>query len=326
MSIDIAGQASAELPNPGTSIVDGLLAALPQQEAASVTLAREIGGVLFISCLPTPLVDDNPLAEVGAKEYEALLLASKGFTYNRIAAELGETGTLSIVRNRLHDAYVDLAADSISQAASFIPIDERRLRDVPVHPEDIKPGVQPLFTEPQAITFSLLGEGLSDEEVATQIQTSVQGIKRYTDVMGSLLGIDPGPKGHKIVEVRRIAVAMKNLETYATIMARVATYIQPRVIAQLDSANGQAKLGKLDLDSPVIHTINNQPLLACLEESAYVAPGTAEHGQLDLPGLVAAILINKPENQAVMKGELTRPVIREVIRQETDLFMRQRQS
>jgi len=327
MSMSTGGQVPAESPGLGVRMVDDLLAALPQEAAANVTLAKEIGGTLFIACRPPSEIEKDALLNLEAEQYKVLLLAAKGLKYQAIADDLGEGATFGLVASRLHSVYIDLMVDDKAGASAYIPIDEKRLRIVPPCGENIgRLDRRQTLTRTQATVFEQLANGATIQEIADWRRTGTQDILSLCNRMGRRLGIDAGIGGQRTIEVRRMAVAMKNLETYVTIIAGALHEFQPKVLASLRWAQLRSEAGELDLDSQIVGAINNREILSRLETGGYIEPGTAKHGRLDLAGLVAAMLIKEAKNEVIMEDDLTQPMAREVIRREAEYFMKQRQN
>jgi hypothetical protein len=293
-------EARGAAPNPPSSLIDRLLAEIPQEAAAATFLATDLGENVLISCGNMAPEEHELVATLDSDHYNILLLASTGLSFAKIAKELRLTQQEVI--DRFGPTYQVLEVDNPEGAATFIPMSERRLRGI--HDDVLEPF--------QDEIISRMADGWTNSHIANA--RIVPGEKLEPPHIGShkakiikLLGLK-GP-----IHLIRFASARKNVQRYGSLVERAANTTRPvvqTIIANLETEGGR------ELDSESVAKIARPELLGKLAAGGYIDAEAAETGELNLAGTIAALLMSRPGVEDIMLNKLARPTIKTVIDKE----------
>jgi DNA-binding NarL/FixJ family response regulator len=171
--------------------IDDLLQLIPQEVAVNQGQAKRLGEITLVSCRDFTDEDAERLAALTRRQYQTLLLASEGLSYEDIGSGLGVQA--STAQDYMEIGYAKLGGSSKVWATTFIPIEKTRLDDLP-----------PTLPPRQLEIFHGLGDGLSQYQIASKLGMSDSTLRSHLLNMRADLGIST-------VALIRVAGATKNL-------------------------------------------------------------------------------------------------------------------
>jgi len=302
--------------------VGELLELIPQEAAVNQGLVRHVGEVTLVSCRDFTDDDAGRLARLSPVEYATLLLASEPMSYEAIRTVTKKS--ISTVRTHLGKVYAKLEVSDKAQAGTFIPIDAARLSGLPpygTNGESDRPGLGSVLSNREFETFEYLADGLIVKQVAREMSVATSTVRTNSMSICNKLEL----KG--LTELARTAGALRNLDLYwdASGTAATANIVQSNVlhIIQRAERHESASPYSTKLDEKIVHRTFDASLLAELTKGGYLPHTLARRGELDLPGLAAALLMKRPEVRAIMQDRLTRSVVRTVIQKEVSHYLSQ---
>jgi DNA-binding NarL/FixJ family response regulator len=236
--------------------IEDWLKLIPQETAAGIEVAQVTDdGTVLIACKegPSPEVD-----KLTNREYATLLLLAQSMSYKDIGNKLGMAeNTVRI--HRVGRGFRKLGVDRKEEAATFIPIEERKLRDLPIQAIN---GLSPR----QKKVFYLIGSGAHTNRIAFEFGISKGTARRYRAELYKLLGVKDR------VELQRFAGAMANLQRYVTAIAAAGQFLQPMVLEAIHQFEQAEPSRKSNLELSIEAALLSQPQANALMQDALTRP------------------------------------------------------
>jgi DNA-binding CsgD family transcriptional regulator len=315
---NLVNQSSHEQPQEAVPSVEALLSILPLETAASVDPYEDVNGSLYVACREVPEAAASPLHGLSQQQYKALLLRTQGMSYEGVAK--GMSLKVSSVRRHLSNALgkLDSYGNGI-HAARYIPMEAEQVRSTmrggTAGHEDLR------LNGPESEVFALIGNGLVYKAIASERGCSKSTIRTHVMSIKKKFGFQRAEE-RAVTNLYRLAGAALNLEQYGHLTNTVTQVLTPPINAYLQGASVQAETGRLpSLDTAVVKGLSRQALLADLEQGRFIPPGTAKHGNVDLSGLIAALLLERSDTQALLRGQKTRFIARKIIATKIDKYL-----
>ncbi len=319
-------EAVSGLTTPGAISVEKLEAQFPREVVAYIDVPTDFDGQILIACHePGPQLP-NPVSTLTRREYQCLLLVAQGMSNKDIALSLPshprymQHTSASTVRSHLHKVYEKLDVIDRSYASLFIPMPASQIREF----DEIYSDKLAALPRRQTEVFERMADGLTLQQIALEMTVAATTVRSHVNKIAPALGLDNGFRDIS-GQIRRLGAAQRNWLEFGMITERSATVLQPHV-KQVLKAVARAK-HIINIDNPsVMHTISNESLLAELEEGEFMPAGNIKRSELDLGGLVAAILFKRSETAEHMRRKPAQPIAREIIRREVGIFLAARGS
>jgi DNA-binding NarL/FixJ family response regulator len=297
---------------------------LQSEAAAQRGVAQHIGGRVLISCLEEPDGTDaqqgaERVGELSPREYNVLSRIVQGWNYDSIAADLDIS--VSTVRTHLNNVYETLCPGRDGEeAASFIPMEERSLSVVSLYTVDGNGEEHHKLSEIEREICDALIAGSTRQQIALSRRVANSTVRTHLHNIYANLGIDRRSVDRPGVILRRLTAGTANLNSYYRMLEKVATGLQPKVVSMLQPAEVEQLENRV---SGILADTEKRPkLLRPLETRGYVEPGAVSGSSIDLAGLMAAGLLLNRGYRDVMLHDQTAPLAREVIRGETNHYLR----
>lgn len=221
-------------------IVDGLLEALPQEAVAGIKITGEVNGRTFISCRLDPAENSPSIQSLTPRQYEVLMLVSESMTYAIIAEDLGIT--IPTAADHLANISDKLAVRGLAQVASYIPLNEYRLREIPFYWQSADEATSPRLAQIHAQVIEYIAAGLTNRQIAGKLQCANGTARAYRSQITNKLNLG-APLSHEGIGLRRYAGAMINLTTnYLPMIANAANIVQPEIVSMLQTEQGPVDL------------------------------------------------------------------------------------
>jgi hypothetical protein len=297
-----------------TSSTGGLAQNLTQELAANIGLAREVDGELLIACR-TPLeIEASAIRGLAPEQYRLLALTAQATTYKSMSDDLELPQ--STLRTRMHDLHKSLGKGirSKEEAGTFLPIENSKLAKIRLKTPELTDGkpIPIALTFSEAEIFSLIAQHYNTEQIANIRSCSMSAVRSCYHNMYETLDI---PKDiHRGVTLRRLAGGLHNLFIYQGLIEQV-----DELLANIAINNAEIRPSLEATDT--VHTLTNRQLLEKLQSAQYVPEGTLEHGNLSLNGLVAALMIHRPKNTALMVEPASGSTVKNLINKQTAVFL-----